>query len=179
MKSFSYSFEYLPPVTKRGSQVLIAIFSESLKSLYLSRKNIYPEGIFRLFGGGIEYGEDPLQTAPRELMEETLIKAESKDFSKIEQFKYDLSETSTGKKFIFNIHLYSFIVPDGITITPSDDVDIFKEFNQSELASLIEKYQNLSTKINTAMNGGPFSWSDYSKIFSPVHQSVLDYWKAN
>jgi 8-oxo-dGTP pyrophosphatase MutT (NUDIX family) len=178
MNTYSYSFTHLPPVTKRGGQVLIALFSSNLQDLYLSRKNVYPKGIYRLFGGGIDEHEEPLQTAPRELAEETRLNANPKDFIKINEFKYHILEQSINNHVDFSVYLYSFIVPQNQTIIPSDDVDEYKVFHQPELLELIKKYKNLPDQLVTNTFEGPFRWSDYGKVFAPIHQSVLDYWNS-
>jgi 8-oxo-dGTP pyrophosphatase MutT (NUDIX family) len=177
MKTFSFIFTHLPPVTKRGSQVLVALFSNDRKKIYLSRKNVYPAGIYRLFGGGIESYEDPLTAAPRELFEETKLHINASNLIAIDIFTYNLTESSTQQNEVFTIHLFKTVLPPNTEIIPSDDVDEYKGFTKDELSTLINTYKVLSTEMVTNTVGGGFRWSDYGKVFAPVHQIVFDSWE--
>ncbi|MFH0882109.1 MAG: NUDIX domain-containing protein [bacterium] len=61
-----------PPLNRKGrhGEVLFALVSNN-GAIWLQRKNTYPEGIFRLPGGGIDGDESSADAVRRELAEET------------------------------------------------------------------------------------------------------------
>lgn len=172
--SQTFSFTHLPPVFKRGRQVMLAIFDRNDR-LYLSRKHAYPIDIYRFFGGGVEPNEDIHQAASRELMEETCL---SLPLTHQHSFKFNLVETSTDQKFLYQADLfYTFLQFQ--PITPGDDVNGMKIFLPSDLKDLLTLYTELSTDLVTGKEGETFRWSDWGLVFGIISKYVLSHWPTS
>ena len=63
------------------------------------------KGFLNGYGGGIEIGEFPIQTAVRELEEEAGVVADEKDLEKIAIVDFHNTK-SDGKKFVCRVHFY-------------------------------------------------------------------------
>lgn len=187
--SLKFEFEYLPPIFTRRAQALIAVFDQENK-LILAGKNIYPLGIYRLLGGGIELGEDHHLAAKRELEEELAIvipttpKLEAVFSSDIltdnipkDNYKNSKSVyTKVAGQYLFNFKTYLFSYNlQNDNIKPSDDVDKLVRFNKMQLKELIKRYQNLPVNLDK-IGGDLFSWADYGKYFARIHAEILRFW---
>lgn len=167
----NFTFSHVPPVFKRGQQVMLAIFDRNHR-LYLSRKHIYPVDIYRLFGGGVEPNETTAEAASRELREETNL---SLPLIHQQSFTFNLTESSTAKQFVYQADLfYTFLQFQPITL--GDDVNGMKVFLKSDLNDLLALYRELPTDLVTGKNGDTFRWSDWAQIFGDMSQYVLDHW---
>lgn len=145
------------PVFSRGHQVMLAILDAN-NNLYLARKNAYPPGIYRLFGGGVEPNEVALEAAKRELYEETGLKLTP---NHLETFDFQLTHLSSQQTWTYTSDLYS-IQLEHQTITVADDVDDYKSFSKSELNSLLSLYQKLEN-----------DWQTWGQIFGLITQRVF------
>lgn len=174
--NFEHEFTHIPPVMKRGEHVLIVI-QDKQQNYLLGSKKIYPQGIYRLVGGGVEAHQAPLQAAIDELLEELQLKVKASDLNKLAIIKADLYETSSQTEHHFTTHLYHLNLNTTSNIKPSDDLDDIKILTQDQLIDLIHLYQSLPKDLITVGKRSPtqpFRWSDYGQFYSQVHQIALD-----
>lgn len=166
-----FSFAHVPPVFKRGHQVMLAIFDPDNR-LYLARKRIYPIDIYRFFGGGVEAGETTAQAATRECREETGL---SIPLVFQQTFVVNFDETSTQQSYQYQADVY-YAHLQFQYITPGDDVDGLKLFSRSDYRNLINLYEELSSDLFLGKDAETFSWHDWGAVFNELNKYVLDHW---
>ena len=171
MISQTFSFTHVPPVFKRGHHVLIAIFDRDNR-LYLSRKRIYPNDVYRLFGGVIESKEDPETAVKRELLEETGLKLDAK---LVETFSFTLKDAGTNKKIIHKSFLF-FANLKTRQIEPGDDVDGLRVFTKEDLLELHTVYSELTDILVTPRPEEIFSWKDWGTVFGVINDWIYKNW---
>ena len=141
----------------------------------LGTKDHYPDNIVRLVGGGIEDEENPRLGAVRELNEELGIKIEAKNLKELAVIRptIEIEAGEFAQKYPdpikFETFLY-FYQLDTETLKPSDDIDGLVHLTQPQYEQLIENYLELSEEIHPKLG---FSWSDYGKYYSFVHDIAL------
>lgn len=173
----SYTFTHVPGVMTRGRHVLIMIHDHDGKYV-LGSKQIYPEGIYRFVGGGVDEGEDMSEAAARELEEETGIVAGPGAFGEVATFVAHIHETSTGKHYDFETELYAYQLSEADEMAAADDLDDLAHLDDKEMLALIKRYDGLSKELDTSLGGDPISWSDYGKFYGKVHEVGYEWWKS-
>ena len=173
MKSYQLelTLKYVPGVLKRSRQALIVI-TDQYNNYILGQKNIYPPGISRFIGGGIESNEPAKQGAIREIAEEIGINVLASDLNGLAKIKCQIHEPT--KSYTFTSYLYHLKIQNISQIKASDDLDDLTILTSTQLQELVTKYHNLSNKlVKIKSEGNPFSWFDYGRYFGPVHQIGL------
>ncbi len=169
----NYTFDYVPSVMKRGKHVLIVIKDENGKYV-LGSKKIYPDGIYRFIGGGMDENTKPIHAAIRELQEETGIQKQKHELQPITTITATI--VCHKEKTIFTTYLF-FTKIEGEEIQPASDLDGIIRLDEKEMQKLIDRYQNLSTKptrITKNYIGQLFRWSDYGKLYAEIHKLGLE-----
>lgn len=169
--TLNLTMDIVPPVAKRGRHALILLENNHGKYL-LGSKDIYPENVYRMIGGGIEDGEDALPAAARELFEETGLDLPPDQLKHLNTITAQMDEASTGKHFTFVTYLY-YVNVGNQKLTPSDDIQGLKEMTRSDIELLITEYQQLPKTIDTSEDSN-FSWYDYGQLYGAIHQIALD-----
>jgi len=159
----------VPSVAKRGRHALILLENDHNHYL-LGAKNIYPDNIYRMIGGGIEEGEEALPAAARELQEETGLEVPLDQLKHLSTITAQIDEQSTGKHFTFITDLYLINVRNQ-KLTPSDDIQDLQEMTRGDIQQLITRYQQLSKEIDPDKG---FAWYDYGQLYGAIHQIALD-----
>lgn len=181
MKTYQlfFSFAHTPPVLLRGRHALILLENEEGKFV-LGAKHIYPTGIFRLVGGGIEEGEDPHAAAARELQEEFGVPYQQEQLRPLAEITAHIQETSTGRQLLFVTYLYHAKCQMQM-LQPSDDLDGMVAYSREEINALVDRYYDLSDALITVSGSDPdpkkdlpFSWSDYGKFYGRVHEIAME-----
>ena len=173
----SYTFDYVPGVMKRGRQVLLMVIDHGGKFV-LGGKDIYPEGIVRFMGGGIEEGEDSLEAGIRELEEETGLLASAGELQDVQQFVARVHEKSSNTTYTFETDLYCYQLQPGDKPKPSDDLDEIVTLDRNEFTALVTRFKLLPKTLESTMSGEPFSWGDYGEYFGLVHEVGMEWWVA-
>ncbi len=164
----------VPPILLRRYQALILLRDKQGKFV-LGTKAHYPDNIVRLVGGGIEEGEAPFAGAVRELHEELGIKVDANKLMELAVIRPTIEIESGDSlqkypdpiRFITYLYFYQL---DSETLTPSDDIDGLVHLTQLQYEQLIENYLELSEEIHPKLG---FSWADYGKYYSSVHDIAL------
>jgi 8-oxo-dGTP pyrophosphatase MutT (NUDIX family) len=158
----------LPPIMLRGQHALIVV-TDNEKKFVLGVKKFYPEGIYRLVGGGIEEGEEPLPAAIRELQEELGVTAAAEEFTMLAKIIANIDADSHSERVQFVTYLFHY--KTGSHLYPSSDLDGVVRFSKENMAALIKRYQLLSPEIDSEKG---FAWADYGQLYSQIHQIALD-----
>ena len=161
--------EIIPPVALRDRHVLILLKNADGKFL-LGAKAIYPEGIYRLMGGGVEAGEEVLPAAVRELQEETGLVVAPDQLKHLSTITAEIDEVSTGKHVTFVTDLFFLNVGDQ-KLTPADDIQDLKAMSREEVEELIQRYAELPPETDQTKG---FSWFDYGQLYGAIHRIALD-----
>lgn len=182
MKTYNYEFhfDYVPGVMKRQRHGLIVLTDDQGKYI-LSGKKIYPPGIYRFIGGGLDDGETSLEGIIREVKEEVDLSLQPDRIMKIAFIKAIIhQETKTSiKTYNFKTHLFCAQV-DSHNLTPKDDIQSLISYDEDQLRQLIKRYSRLSNKLTRINRGGArFRWSDYGRFYGLVHQIGLNLTAAN
>lgn len=166
--ALTFDMKVTPKVATRGEHALI-MARDPEGRFVLGHKKIYPKGIVRFVGGGIEGEENALAGAHRELFEELGIYAYEKDLKELVEVKVNISEEGK-QKHIFIVHL--FLIELGLRgIQPSSDIDDVVRLTEYDMESLIQRYFLLPKKIDPKVN---FSWYDYGQLFGNIHKIGLE-----
>jgi len=169
--SFHFSFDPVPPIMRRGRHVLIVIKDITGKYV-LGRKHVYPKGIVRFVGGGIEIGEDPAIGAVRELHEELGLVIPPKKVQKLAEIHVEI--TSKNEDIIFTTYLFFAQVGD-TKFVPSGDLNGVARLTVEEVKDLIERFQRLFTKSEPLSSSGEtIFWSNYSALYGEIHRIGLE-----
>lgn len=176
MKEFTYNFTFspVPDVMKRGRHALIVVKNDQGKYL-LGAKDIYPKGIYRFVGGGIDKGEDPILGAAREIEEELLVKVQPTELKVLAKFTAYI--TSNPKNYVFETFVF-FLDLGKRTPTASDDIQSLVSLTKEEVRDLAERYKALPTDLATIAKSesrdSTFRWSDYGAFYGEVHKLAME-----
>jgi 8-oxo-dGTP pyrophosphatase MutT (NUDIX family) len=168
---FNYQFSPIPKFMKKGKQVMIVLRNKK-GNFILGAKNIYPKGIYRFVGGGVD--DDTFeQAAIRELREELEIDVSANQLTPLA--KCIVNVTDGSEKVYFETVLY-LINLDRQKLQPSDDLDGIVELTKEEILQLAEQYKHLPTELIDlgGKNPGIFRWSDYGIFMSEVHKIAME-----
>lgn len=176
---FTFHFSHIPPVMLRGTHALIVVRDEQGKFI-LGSKHIYPPGIYRLVGGGIENDEDVHVGAQRELEEELGITVPIEQLQEVAIITAHV--TDADHDTVFTTHLFATNIGDQ-EVHPSDDLDDIVRFSRDQMQELITRYSTLQDTVITidrdytigkaSTASSPFSWKDYGTFYGKVHEIAL------
>ena|SRR5579859_1786011 len=154
----------IPPIAERGRHVLILLQDVS-DHYILGTKKMYPRGIVRFVGGGVEKHETFLQAARRELYEELKISCGLKEPHELVQIIAHLTDHE-GKKAYFVTTVY-FLELGLRGVLPASDLNGVVRFTDEQFQNLIDHYHQLSTRIDPELH---FAWYDYGQLYGFIHE---------
>ncbi len=166
---------YIGNLRRDRHAVLIPQYPDG-RFLIGEKKYLYPPGIYRLIGGGVEAGETPEEAIIREAAEELGITIDSSEIIPLVEIKTDATTPDNRYSFITYIFLYK--LSPNAQITPADDLSGVKIMALEEIPELVTNYTNL--KDDDIFKDGEYqhSWGDYGKIYGPIHRIVYELLKA-
>jgi len=154
----------VPPVFKRNRHVVV-LLQDLSDRFVLGQKKVYPKGIVRMVGGGVEKYEPFFKAATREVYEELNYYISRKDLTELAQVVARITDDQ-GQVITFRTAIY-FAQLERKPISPSDDLDGIVRLTEPEYLHLIQQYKRLSKEIDPAFN---FSWYDWGQLYSYIHQ---------
>lgn len=159
----TFHFEKVPKPFTRGDRALIVL--RDLEGKYvLGCKNVYPQGISRLPGGGREGDESPEFAASRELQEELGIVRKATDWESEKTVHLTITSPADEKKL--SLFLFQTTQRPGEQLIPSDDLDGIVHLSVEEMNALIDRFYDLSD-IDAP------GWADYGKVYGKIHEIAL------
>jgi 8-oxo-dGTP pyrophosphatase MutT (NUDIX family) len=149
-----------------GAHILL---KDGMNRWVLSRKRHYVDGLWRMVGGGIEVGEDPLQAMRRELHEE--LGVEIDEGKLIPLVHVEVNAEADGKEYTFSEFVFYAAVSQPLHI--ADELEQLGRFSDAELNQVIGHFDRLpDTPINADNRDG--TWLDYGKIWGPIHRAAFE-----
>lgn len=177
----SFTFSHIPPVLRRKRHVLILLTDGT--AFFLGTKPIYPTGIYRMVGGGLNEGEDASAGALRELYEETGIERDTSTLHELLVFRSNITENSSGQTVQFTTTVFWTHCSQD-EIHPSDDITKVGTFDKKSLQELIKRYHALDTTLQifpgkyADLESTQFRWSDYGAYYGKLHELALHTYEA-
>lgn len=129
---------------------------------------VYPPTITRLLGGGVDEGEAEDGAAVRELREELGITIDSSELTPLLVLTVN-AEDAEGGQYKNEIYVYYANIGDA-QYEPGDDIESIVKLSLDELYALGEAYEALPETLWYNGRAGSYSWSDYAKVYGPVHK---------
>ncbi|HAU98844.1 MAG: hypothetical protein UX04_C0007G0029 [Microgenomates group bacterium GW2011_GWF2_45_18] len=172
---FRMKIDHIPTLFTRKRHALLVLQTAQGKFL-LGSKTIYPEGIYRFAGGGVDEGEDPIEAGVRELQEETGIVRSKKDVKPLALVILDVTDSSGDKKSNYHFETNLMLIDVGDEKgKASDDVQDLVELTREEVEELVERYFHLPDEVADLENGrDSFRWSDYGRFYGWVHRIAME-----
>jgi len=167
--SLTLRVQKTPPVMLRKRHVLILLRDQNNRYV-LGQKKIYPKGISRMIGGGVETYEPFFRAASRELYEELKYFAPRQSLKEVGQVLARITDEA-GQKFEFTTGLY-FTQIERRPLFPSDDLDGIIRLSDPEYLALVQRYKNLPKEIDPQLG---FAWYDYGQLYAPIHEIAWDF----
>jgi 8-oxo-dGTP pyrophosphatase MutT (NUDIX family) len=158
----------------RKNHVLVLVVDSEGNFILGKKKDFYPSHIARMLGGGIKDGEEPKDSARREIEEELGLALPAEQFNLLG----DVTTKATTLEGDMQMHtwVYSAKVSDTENIKPSDDISGTQTFTLEQYLNLVEDMKNLSGEFAT--DKFSFLWSDWGKIYAPIHAEALRWYNS-
>jgi ADP-ribose pyrophosphatase YjhB (NUDIX family) len=132
------------------------------------RKDIYPQGVFRLLTGGINHGEGVEAALLREVAEETSLTVALRRLLAVIGYRAPQTPASS-----FDFYTFAFLLDElSGTLAPQDPeerVEAYRDVEPSELAELAVFLETLEDRTDRAIGGSWRSWGIFRAI---VHRTV-------
>lgn len=155
----------------RKKHVLILVVDKGSNFILGKKKDFYPDHVARMLGGGIESAEDPKVAAKREIEEELLVNIPLESFKEL--CSVITHATTSEGEMEMQTWIYSVYLPESANIKPSDDITGIQIFTYGQYENLIKDMMDLSGEFVTDKYS--FLWSDWGKIYGPIHKYAFDY----
>lgn len=157
----------------RPKSVLVVVQNELGEILLGSKPNYYPPTISRLIGGGVDADEDSRYAAVRELSEELNITVAPDMLEGVGQFGVHATDAS-GRELDSDIYVY-YVNIGRLPYAAGDDVGLIEKFTPEEVKGLADRYGELPENLWYKGEEGEFSWQDYGKVYSFIHNEAVNY----
>jgi 8-oxo-dGTP pyrophosphatase MutT (NUDIX family) len=154
----------------RKNHVLILLVTDSGSFILGKKKNFYPDHIARMLGGGVDEGEDPLLAAQREIKEELQIEISTDEFWSLCTVTTQ-AQTSEGPMEM-KTHIYAVTLDNADSAKPSDDISGIEIYTPQQYVILVDQMRDLTGEYVTDKYS--FKWSDWGKVYAPIHRLALD-----
>ena len=152
----------------RKKVALIVIENAEGDFLVGTKPYAYPPTITRLLGGGVDEGEPEDVAAVRELSEELGVTLDPSELTPLLVITTN-AEDAEGKHYTHETHIYYVNIGDA-QYEPGDDIKAIVKLSLDELYALGEAYEALPETLWYNGREGSYSWSDYAKLYGPVHK---------
>jgi len=156
--------------------VLIAAQDSEGNVLLGAKPGFYPPTISRLLGGGVDDNETFEQAAIRELEEELGVSIDANELTPLVLFDTTATD-SEGKEYHNQTAIFKADIGNQ-AYQAGDDVKHIIKVTPDELYQLGESYEQLPEVLWYNGEEGLYAWSDYAKLYGPVHKVTAEKIKA-
>ncbi len=156
----------------RPRHVLLVIKDKQGRYLLGAKPELYPPGIYRFSGGGVEQNERPLQAALREAQEELGLSLRENQLTPIAEII--TQATFQDKQLQNRTTLFLLALDDSQTIVPGDDIAYLQPHTPQELQALIQRYRSFPPDEVSQDGDYQVFWQDYGAMYAFIHQVALD-----
>lgn len=177
--TYTLTLEIDVPITnmvrenKQTGHVQIAVADQEGRIILSGNSSLYPPGITRFVGGGIDEGETPVQAAVRELTEELGLVLAAEQL--VPLAIVEITGVTPEHSYPLTEYLFYAQVPSGQAIQAGGDVETIEAIDLEELPGLVERYRSLDPSLrSTEWDRYPYRWLDYGKIYGRVHEIVYE-----
>ncbi len=160
----------------RKKAVLIVVENGRGQFLVGAKPQQYPPGITRLLGGGVNEGETEADAAARELHEELGVELDVDELQPLLAITVSAKDDEA-KLYAHETYVYYANIGDK-DYRPGDDVKGIQLLSIDELYELGNMYESLPETLWYNGPEGMYSWSDYAKLYAPVHKLSSEAVKA-
>jgi 8-oxo-dGTP pyrophosphatase MutT (NUDIX family) len=177
--TYSLTLDIEIPITnmvrenKQTGHVMIAIADHEGRIIVRGKASLYPPGITRIVGGGVDEGETPEQAAVREIEEELgiVLSEEHLVLLAIVEITGVTAETAYPlTEYLF----YARMLP-GQHIKVENDRATNEAIRLDELPGLVARYRAIDPALrSTEWDRYPYRWHDYGAIYGFVHEIVYE-----
>lgn len=174
MKRISLDIKVERPFGNLFRKKIALIAVEDLEGNFLvgTKPYLYPPTISRLLGGGVDEGEHEDDAAVRELGEELGVTIDSSELTPLLAITVD-AEDAEGRHYRHETYIYYVNIGD-IQYKPGDDIEAIVKLSLDELYALGQTYEALPETLWYNGREGSYSWSDYAKLYGPVHKLTAE-----
>jgi len=158
---------------RQTGHVMIAIADHDGRIIVGGKASLYPPGITRFAGGGVDEGETPEQAASRELVEELGIVLSEEQL--VPLAIVEITGVTAETSYSLTEYLFYATMPQGQQIRPGDDVANIEAIQLDELPGLVERYRTIDPALrSTEWDLYPYRWLDYGNIYGFVHEIAYE-----
>ncbi len=155
----------------RDRTVLILCRDRSGKYILGTKKGVYPKGICRMIGGGLDKNEKVIEGAIREINEELGLFVNPEEL--IELIKIKVTGIYNNKTYKTEVFVY-FLNSEKDDYLAGDDVSEIIRLSEKEYKNLVKRFYDLKSDDFFNQKGDEFSWGDYGKVYGFIHQETLN-----
>lgn len=135
----------------------------------LGRKKVYPDGVSRLVGGKMEDGENPIESAQRELLEETGGQVDEDRLVPLVHAEVFGQHEGTQ----VSISVFVFYASVNAPLQADSDVDELVYLTDIEVREFLHKLGDLSSE-DIIKDDAPTSWADWGRVWAPIHSAAFE-----
>lgn len=170
MKRISLDIKVEKPFGNLFRKKVALIVVENMDGDFLvgTKPYLYPPTITRLLGGGVDEGEPEDVAAVRELGEELGVTIDPSELKPLLVITVN-AEDAEEKHYKHETYIYHANIGD-VPYEPGEDVKDIVKLSLDELYALGEAYEALPETLWYNGREGSYSWSDYAKLYGPVHK---------
>lgn len=136
-------------------------------------KTFYPDGVYRLFTGGVEPGEHIIDALWREVYEETGLEVKLERLLSVIAYhaEDDLGQEMIPTRFM----TFAFLLKEiggilGVN-DPGENLAAYKEIKPAQLSELAEQLEQLPDEYSSELQT---SWQAWGKLRAVVHRLVAE-----
>jgi ADP-ribose pyrophosphatase YjhB (NUDIX family) len=164
--------------TDRVGEVCMVIRRPSGRLLTF-RKDIYPEGVFRLLTGGINHGEGVQAALLREVEEETSLTVALSRLMAVIGYSAPGTPAEACASPPFAFYTFAFLLDELSGSLAAQDlaerVEAFRDVEPAELPDLAAYLEGLEEREDRAIGG---SWRSWGRFRAVVHRVLADQFTA-
>ena len=177
--TFTLTLDIEIPITnmvrenKQVGHVMIAIADHEGRIILGGKPSLFPPGIIRFVGGGVDEDETPQHAACRELSEELGIVLSEEQLLPLAIVA--ITGVTPETSYPLTEYLFYAKVPQGQQIKAGDDVETIEAIRLDELPALVERYRTLDPTLRSnEWDRYPYRCLDYGNIYGRVHEIAYE-----